>query len=210
MHRSHSIRYLAAILNFKNHIATKCKAAMCNLLKIRSIRHLLDTKTTANLCMSLCISHLDYANSLLYGLPKTTLNRLKRIQNICARLVLRRNLRDSITECLMELHWLPIDYRIQYKIVTLTHKCLHGIGPLYLRNLLVELSPNREGLRSQKLTCLLLIPQTRCNTFATRAFSTAAPVLWNGLPNYLREIDNFLIFKSKLKTHLFRQAYHLN
>ena len=212
--RSHSIRYLGAILhselNYKNHIATKCKAAMCNLLKIGSIRHLLDTKTTANLCMGLCISHLDYAKSLLYGLPKATMYRLQRIQNICTRLILKKELRDSITECLMELHWLPIEYGIWFKILTLTHKCIHGICPLYLRHLLTELQPNREGLRSQKLTYLLLIPHTRCKTFAVRAFSTATPELWNGLPNYLREIDNFLIFKSKLKMHLFRQAYQLN
>ena len=107
---------LDAELNYKKHVTTKCKAAMCNLLKIRSIRHLLDENTTANLCLSLCISHPDYANSLLYGLPTVTLNKMQKEQNMCARLMLRKGQRDSISACMKELHMLLIAYRINYKI----------------------------------------------------------------------------------------------
>ena len=71
--RSTCIKYLGAYLDeglmFKRHVAAKCKAAMGNLLKIRSIRHLLDKSTMINLCLSLCISHLDYANSLIWTPP---------------------------------------------------------------------------------------------------------------------------------------------
>ena len=102
------IKYLGATIDselaFKKHVVVKCKAAMCNLLKSRSIRHLLDETTTVNLCLSLCISYLDYANGLPYGLTKTTLNRMQDIQNICVRLILRKTCRDSITECRKKLH----------------------------------------------------------------------------------------------------------
>ena len=78
--RADIIRYLGVYmdtnLNYKHHVTKKCKAAMINYFKIKSIRPLLDVKTTARLCLSLCISHLDYCNSVLYGLPDTTLNRL--------------------------------------------------------------------------------------------------------------------------------------
>ena len=138
--RADIIRYLGVYmdthLNYKHHVTKKCKAAMINYFKIKSIRPLLDVKTTARLCLSLCISHLDYCNSVLYGLPDTTLNRFQRIQNMCARLTLRRGKRDSITECLKELHWLPVKQRIQYKILTLTHKCVNKIGPKYLQELI--------------------------------------------------------------------------
>ena len=114
--RSDCIKYLGAHLDagltYKKHVATKCKAAMNSLLKIRSIRHLLDEDTTANLCLSLCVSHLDYANSLLYGLPQATLYRMQHIQNICARLILRKSNRDSISSYMKDLYWLPIEYRI--------------------------------------------------------------------------------------------------
>ena len=110
--RAYMIRYLGvymdAHLNYKHHITKKCKAAMINYFKIKSIRPLLDVKTTARLCLSLCISHLNYCNSVLYGLPNTTLNRFQRIQNMCACLTLRRGKMDSIMECLKELHWSPV------------------------------------------------------------------------------------------------------
>ena len=76
--RSHTIKYLGAYLNenlnYKQHVNKKCQAAMFNYFKIRSIRGILDVPTTMCLCLSLCISHLDYCNSILYGLPDSTLN----------------------------------------------------------------------------------------------------------------------------------------
>ena len=79
--RPHSNKYLVAHLdeqlNFKLHATEKCQAAMFNYFKIRSIRHLLDTTTTARLCLCLYVSHLDYCNSLLYGLPEITINKLQ-------------------------------------------------------------------------------------------------------------------------------------
>ena len=170
---------------------------------------MLDESTIINLCLSLCISHLDYANSLLYGLPQVTIHRMQHIQNICARLILRKTNRDSITDCMKTLHWLPIEYRIKFKILTLTFKCLRGEGPSYLCNLLIENKPSRQGLRSQKLLHLLVIPRTKYKTFTSRSFSTAAPTLWNSLPDDLRTIDSLLTFKSQLKTHLFKQAYNI-
>ena len=91
--RSHSIKYLGVHLdenlNFKLHIMKKWQTAMQNYFKIRSIRYLLDTNTTAHLFLSLCVSRLDYCNSVLCGLPDTTINRLQRVQNMCAHLALK-------------------------------------------------------------------------------------------------------------------------
>ena len=200
--------YMDTHLTYKHHITKKCKAAMINYFKIKSIRPLLDVKTTARLCLSLCISHLDYCNSVLYGLPDTTLNRFQRIQNMCACLTLRRGRRESITECLKELHWLPIKQRIQYKILTLTHKCLNKIGPKYLQDLIHLRPSSRGGLRSAIEPNLLTIPITKCKTFADRSFSVCAPVLWNALPATLMTRSlSFIKFKKDLKTHLFRWAY---
>ena len=110
--RSSTIRYLGVwmdeSLNFKEHVTHKCQAAMLNLLRLRSIRHLLDTKMTAYLCLSLCMSHVDYCNSVLYGLPAVTTNKLQCLQNMCACLVLRKGKYDSISQCLKTLHWLPV------------------------------------------------------------------------------------------------------
>ena len=121
--RCELIRYLGvwmdAAMTFKQHIAKKCQAATLNLKRIRSIRHLITTDIAASLCLCLCISHMDYCNSVLYGLPKSSLDKFQRIQNMCACLVLRKNMRESATQCLQELHWLPIKQRIEFKMLTL-------------------------------------------------------------------------------------------
>ena len=90
--RSDIIRYLGVWMDsglyFKTHVTKKCWATMLNYIRIRSIHHLLTHETAASLVLSLYISHLDYCNSVLYGLPNTTINKLQRIQNMCACLVL--------------------------------------------------------------------------------------------------------------------------
>ena len=167
--RCHSSRYLGMHLdknpNYKQHVNKECQAAMFNYFNIKGIRRLLDIPTAMHLCLSLCISHLDYCNSLLYGLLDTTINRLQRVQNMCACLILRRGKRDSITQCLKELHWLPIHQRIAYKILTLTDKCINGQGPQYLRKLITVQRHQRQGLRSQNQKDLLLRLCTRLKTF---------------------------------------------
>ena len=124
---------------------------------------------------------------------------------MCARLTLRRGKMDSITECLKELHWLPIKQRIQYKILTLTHKCVNKIGPKYLQDLIRLRPPTRGGLRSNKEMKLLVRPLTKCKTFADRSFSVGSPVLWNALPATMRSLS-FLDLRKSL-SRLFRQAY---
>ena len=90
--RSHITRYLGAyrnsVLNFKEHIKIKCKTAMLNLLKIKATRKFLTKKASSRVVIALVMSHLDYANSILVGLPKTSINLLQRVQNMVAKIVL--------------------------------------------------------------------------------------------------------------------------
>ena len=188
--RTNSVKYLGvqmdSNLNFKQLITQKCCSAMFNFLRIKSIRHLLDEDTTASLCLSLCISHLDYCNSFLYGLPETSIAKLQRIQNMCACLVLRRSKFESTTQALLHLHWLPVRQWIAFKILTLTYKCVHGIGPQYLQKLITKPKVTRSNLRSANDPYLLVIP-----------------TLWNRLPKKIRSAQTLLSFKKDLKTHLF-------
>ena len=103
------------------------------------------------------------------------------------------------------MHWLHIRQRIAFKILTHTHKCINNARPKYLQELIKVRKGQHTGLRSAKMTNLLLRSMTKCKTFADRSFSIAAPVLWNELPNDMRSMD-LLTFKKALKTHLFRHA----
>ena len=158
--------------------------------------------------VSLVISHLDYANALLGGLPKCSIDQLQWVQNIAAKIVLGKGRYDSSTRCLAELHWLPIQQRIEFKILTLVHKSLHGLAPQYLVELLTRKVHRREGLRSNNNTSQLEVPNTARKTFAARSFSVLGPTLWNELPASLKSIESYNTFKQHLKTFLYRKAFN--
>ena len=146
-------------------------------------------------------SQLDYCNSLYYGLPSSSLNRLQRVQNALARVVcpsIRRN--DHIKPTLRKLHWLPISSRITFKIAILTFKTLHFQQPTYLLDLLSPYNPTRT-LRSSNQN-LLSVPDIRSST-GRRSFYFAAPTVWNSLPLNLRNADSLSSFHANLKTFLF-------
>ena len=164
---------------------------MANFTKIRSICHLLTQEASASLVLSLCVSHLDYCNSVLFGLPDVTISQMQRVQNMCACLVLRRTKWESVTECLATLHWLPIKQQIKFKLCVLTYKLLHHQGPKYLQELIQYRSTDMR-LRSSADPYLLLIPKTKYKTFTARSFSISAPTTWNGLPYHVRTADNLL------------------
>ena len=114
---------------------------------------------------SLTLSHLDYANSLLRGLPAKTIKIMQNIQNLGAKVILGKQKSDSSMECLKTLHWLPIKYRIDYKICTLVFKCLHAMAPAYLIKLTKIRQQRRQGLRSENMNNILEIPKTKRKTF---------------------------------------------
>ena len=187
---------------------SKCSsAAFFNIFNIRRIRKFLTYETAKILVNSLVISRLDYCNSLLYGLPTVHLNKLQRVQNAAARLISNTSRFDHITPTLINLHWLPIKYRIDFKLLLIVFKALHGQAPDYLIELIKIKSPSNYNIRSNRE---FLLEQPSVKTLVTlgdRSFTSAAPVLWNSLPSYIRETNSVDSFKRLLKTYLFRKAY---
>ncbi len=75
---------------------------------------------------------LDYCNSLYKGINQASIQRLQKVQNAAARLLLNIKKRERITLSLVSLHWLPVQYRIDFKLLLLVHTSLHGLAPTYL------------------------------------------------------------------------------
>ena len=175
---------------------------MANLQNISSIRDSLTDEATIQLVHAFVSSRIDYCNSLLYGIPEYAIKRLQRVQNLAARVVTRSSKYSSITPTLKKLHWLPLKYRIIFKVVLLTFKALHGMAPNYLKTLLQSYMPSR-SLRSDTGN-LLIMPKAHrklgCHTFAY-----AAPTLWNELSVNIR--TTLVSLRSSLKTHLFKLAF---
>lgn len=192
-------------LSFKAHINQTCRTAFFHLRNIAKIRNILPKSDAEKLIHAFVSSRLDYCNSLLAACPKSSLRSFQLVQNAAARLLTGSNRREHITPVLKSLHWLPIEFRIKFKILLLTYKAINGLGPLYLQDDIVPYQPNR-ALRSQDAG-LLVIPRVSKSTVGNRAFSYQAPVLWNQLPAQVKEADTVPTFKTRLKTFLFKIAY---
>ena len=184
------------------HISQVCKSAYTALRQISSIRHFLTLHATKTLVCSLVLSRLDYANSLLSGCSKHSIDRLQKIQNNAARLTLRLKKTDHITPALKQLHWLPVDARIKYKLSLHCHNFFNGSAPAYISDLLSIYVPSR-CLRSSDNSLTLVVPRTH-RKVGDRAFSVAAPKQWNSLPPNIRQITSTQAFKRSLKTYLFK------
>ena len=148
-------------------------------------------------------------NGLLYGLPDCEIIKLQRLQNAAARLLTSSRKYDHITPVLQELHWLPVRYRIHFKILLLTYKALNCMTPAYISDLINVRKHARFSLRSNSGTILLNPAGKMQKYFDDRSVSVAAHTLWNALPVSLRNIDSIFTFKSCHKTYLFKLAFSL-
>ena len=184
------------------HIVNLIRSANLELRRISSIRHFLSTYATQTLVSAFVLSRLDYCNSLLFGCPQYLIDKLQKVQNNAARLVSRARKTDHVTPLLRQLHWLPVESRIRYKISSLCFSIVSSTGPAYLSDLLELYTPSRL-LRSSSDNRIFKIPTTRTKSFGQRCFSFSGPTIWNTLPKDIRLSQTATSFKSKLKTHLF-------
>ena len=190
-----------SVFNMEDHITSVCRSCYFHLRNIGTIRRYLDNDTAAQIIHAFVTSRLDYCNSLLSGLPKYLVARLIKVQNTAVRIIKLCDVQDNITPHLKNLHWLPIPLRIDFKLLLMTYKIVNDLAPSYLCDLLAPRELPRE-LRSSSMG-ILEVPRSRTTTYGDRAFSIAAPQLWNELPHDVKSAPTLPLFKTKLKTHLF-------
>lgn len=192
------------VLTMHNFITCKIQACNMFLKKISLIRKYLTPEATQILVNSYITSRLDYANSLLFGLPNYEIHRLQLVQNACARLILGYTRSQHITPALYSLHWLPVESRIIFKIALLVYKCFNMDGPHYLDELLEVYVPSRD-LRSINDN-VLVVPRFY-SRYGTYTFNHKSAFVWNFLPLYVKESPSLPVFKTRLKTFLFQKYY---
>lgn len=194
-----------SVLNFERHITDICKSCYINIRNIYRIRKFLSIEHTKILVNAFVTSRLDNCNSLLCGLACGLLHKLQLVQNCAARLILGGGKYEHITPLLRELHWLPVEHRINFKLLLITFKALNNLDPSYVSNLLHLYTPNRLLRSSSKF--LLQVPTSNLKTYGDRAFSVCAPKLWNCLPYHVRCSPSVSAFKSSLKTYFFKRYF---
>lgn len=147
--------------------------------------------------------------TLLIGLPKYQIDRLQSVLNTAARIITFTCKYDHITPVLVRLHWLPVSYRIRFKVLLLTYKVLvNDLSAEYISEVLNKPKYTR-NLRSLSQH-LLSVLKSRTVTYGDRAFPVCTPKLWTELPFHLRISTNIQEFKSGLETTpTFRWAFAL-
>lgn len=199
-------------LNMHQHINNITRQSYFQLRQLRVVSRSLSKDALKMLLHAFVFSRLDYCNSLFYGLPESSIRKLQSVQNAAARLYGGLRKYDHITPLLRDqLHWLPVRYRIDFKIATLVYKSLNHLAPDYLLDMLHLVSEDPALRRNRSAANGLLIQEPwKTVNYGKRNFYYSAPHVWNNIPAEIRHQRSLTVFKSKLKTFLFQKAYGLN
>jgi len=181
-------------------VVKNCFYQLRTIARMKSFLTVSDLETVIHAFIS---TRLDYCNAVYVGINQSLMSRLQLVQNAAARLLAGIKKREHIT-VLKRLHWLPVKYRIEYKILLFVYKAVHGLAPEYIKDLM-------NSSRTQRsFNCsLLFVPRTRLKTKGDRAFSVAGPRLWNALPPEIRRTASSVdVFKSRVKTYLYSVCFN--
>jgi hypothetical protein len=199
------VRNLGAYMNTHNTVKAQvdavCKKCNYHLRRIGSIRRYITRDIAKGVVVALILSNLDYCNALLAGGPTTQIDRLDNILNRAARVVERASYKCHITPLLKNLHWLPVNARIQYKVALLVYKALHGLAPSYLESLFQKRT--RDPRLRQIYDVTDLQPQRKVKEASKQALGQVGPTVWNNIPPAVRHSASLPLFKKNLKTYLF-------
>jgi len=137
-------------------------------------RERMTTQLAQTLACSLILSMLDYCNAVLHGIPSGNIQKLQRVQNSAAQIVLQAPRRSHTKPLLRQLHWLPVQHRITYKLAVMTYKVRTTSTPVYLsRHIRL-----RDSVRTLRSTTTTRLSEPFASTaFAKRAFRCSAPEL---------------------------------
>ena len=160
-------------LSFEPHINKITKSAFFHLRNVNKVHGLAPRQDAEKLIHAFVTSRIDYCNALFSGLPKKLIDKLQLIQNSAARILTRTRMREHISPVLADLHWLPVSYRIEFKILLTVFKALNGLAPSYISDMLSFYAPAR-ALRSTDAK-LLRTPTPRKRRSATPRLPAVRP-----------------------------------
>ena len=195
--------HLDATLSFKNQIKSLKSKCFNKLINIAKMRTFLNQQQMQILVNALVISSLDYCNALYYGADCYVSKQLQMLQNRACKTIFGLKRKESVSEYMKSLHWLKIPQRIDFKILLLVYKCLNGLAPQYLSELV-----NYNTISGSRTPSLFShIPNT---LKGSHAFQYSAAYLWNNLSLDIRQSSSLDSFKKCLKTYLFYKSYPRN
>jgi len=139
---------------------TFCWWLFAVLRQLRSIRRSVPSSVFQTVVVVLVLSRLDYGNATLAGFPVNLLNRLQSVLNASARSIAGLRRSAHITDTLASFHWLRAPQRMEFKLVVIVYRALHGSAPRYLSDTLSRVAEisSRSRLRSSTSSQLMVSP----------------------------------------------------
>ena len=186
-------------LSMEREINQKCSSAYYHLRNIGRIKRCLDEPRRILLVQSLILSKLDYCNSVLANAPGYLIKKLQRVMNAGVRFIYNIRKREHITPYIKKAHFLPVSYRIKFKLCLLVYKAFNGLAPDYISEMLTLHTPT---LRNERDAMMLQLPKKKEKTIYYQMC-----ISWNALPLIIRRASNIKCFKSELKTLYFNHAF---
>ena len=202
--------HLDSTLTMSTHITSIIQKCNMNLRNLWYIGSKLSHDLKIQLVHSMIFSHLDYCNSVLYGATNNDINKLQKIQNSSVRFIYGNLIKkwDHVTPFLKKAHFLPVKFRISFKIALLVFKCINNIAPTYLQELLHLRDPKSNTLRIDNDYFILQQPPIPSLKMSENAFKYSGPKIWNNIPYEIRSCETIAKFKCKLKTHYFNIVFN--
>ena len=180
----------------------------CHLNNFWKSASKLNNDLKLELVTSFILPLIDYCNITFLAASQLYVGKLQKLLNSAIRFIFNLSGKRyclHITPYMKKLHILPVKYRIKYKLSLLVYKCINGLAPSYIQELIVP-KITYSHLRSANNVYDLqtLVPKTK---YGESSFSYAAPATWNELPQDIQLSSNVETFKTRLKTHYFIAYY---
>ena len=188
-------------LTMKKMVSEKCRIAFYHLRNLGRIKYSLSKDLRITLVNILIHSKLDYCNSLLANCPKYLINKLQSVQNAAIRFIFNAKKRTPTSKLLKEAHFLPVEYRIKFKLCMLAHKSLIGESPGYIQEELKLYKPTRP-LRVGRDVLSIVTEKLQKDTISSKIAEE-----WNKLPFTLQATLQTKTFSKLLKTYFFKESF---
>ena len=146
--------YIDKDLKFEQQINETCKTCYFYLYLIGKKKNLLSYSVLKSVIEAFLLSRLNFCCTLYYDLPQYLINRLQKVQNAAARLIVNKRKSDHISSTLIDLKWLDISNFILFRNLCIVYKCFCEVMPLYLTHDLRMQSNDQHNLRSNHSTLL--------------------------------------------------------
>lgn len=188
-------------LRFHKHVINCVQNCFYKLKILYNIRPFLTEELRITLVESLVLSKLNYMD-VVFGprLLAKTQNLIQRVQNACARFCFNIPFRSHVTPFLNKYAILKMKHRRKLHLACLLFGVLARQAPAYLYTKLSKMS-NLRSCASRRCTTQLAIQQHKTVAFKG-SFRYASSKCWNNIPPPIRNLQNIISFRNRLKLFL--------